>query len=192
MIEYKRYRWFYTSSGKLVIGGKNAEQNDQLLKETMQNKKKYYVMHTSHPGSPFSLIIGDINEISPEDLEECAIFTGCFSRAWKDGEKETKIHIFTTTQLFKDEKMKAGTWGIVGKPEERKVKLELVLTNQSSVLRAVPEKSANKVFLKIRPGKKDKTLMVDKLKEKLKIEVTSEEILSALPSGGVEIIGKSS
>ena len=48
------YRWFYTSEGKLVIGGKNEEQNELVLKHFL--KSEYTVMHTNAPGSPFMII----------------------------------------------------------------------------------------------------------------------------------------
>lgn len=101
-IPYKKYRWFVTSSNRLVLGGKNAEQNEELIRMCMQGKhfdydsrmsldewtlkkKKYIIMHTRTPGSPFSIILDE--NPSKEDLEETAIFTGCFSREWKDGKK---------------------------------------------------------------------------------------------------------
>ena len=32
-INYQKFRWFYTSSGILVIGGKSAEQNEEIIKQ---------------------------------------------------------------------------------------------------------------------------------------------------------------
>ena len=66
--EYKKYRWFYTSSGNLVVGGKNAEQNDGLLTAMKKMSKDYWVMHTSSPGSPFSIIICDPKKVSKADI----------------------------------------------------------------------------------------------------------------------------
>ena len=74
--EFRKYKWFFTSSGKLVVGGKNAEQNDSLLRNVEKSEKEYYVMHTSHPGSPFCIIVADIKKVTKSDLRECAIFTG--------------------------------------------------------------------------------------------------------------------
>lgn len=36
--DYLKYRWFFNSSGKLVVGGKNAAQNDELLSRIKKNK----------------------------------------------------------------------------------------------------------------------------------------------------------
>ena len=30
-IDYKKFRWFFTSSGLLVVGGKSAEQNEAVV-----------------------------------------------------------------------------------------------------------------------------------------------------------------
>jgi len=186
------YRWFLTSTKKLVVGGKSSTQNDELLKELKDSGKDYVVMHTSTPGSPFCVIKAQVKNLTKEDLEETAIFTGCFSRAWREKKKKTKVDIFTLSQLYKAKRMKVGTWGIEGKVERKTVELELVLTKQNKVLRAVPEKTVKKkdVLLKIRPGKNDKTLMLAKFQMEIAKPFTQEELLSALPPGGVMIVRK--
>jgi len=187
--EAKTYRWFYTSSDKLVVGGKSASQNDELLKNL---NKEYWIMHTSAPGSPFCVIISPISKVTKKDLEECAIFCGCFSRAWKEGKKKTTIHLFKNSQVSKKKGMKSGTWGVVGKVKEIKVELELVLTKQKKILRAVPEKSVMKknTFLKVCPGKIDKKNMVNKILKEIGKDFDKNDILSALPPGGVRICGR--
>ena len=50
MMEYKKYRWFYTSEDTLVVGGKSAEQNDKLLREILETKKEYYVIVSDSSG----------------------------------------------------------------------------------------------------------------------------------------------
>jgi hypothetical protein len=186
------YRWFLTSTKKLVTGGKSSKQNDELLKELKRSKEDYVVMHTSSPGSPFCVIKAPMKEVTKSDLEETAIFTGCFSRAWKQGKKKTQVDIFTLSQLYKLKSMKVGTWGIKGKVEKTTIELELALTKQNKVLRAVPIKTVKKedVILKIKPGKNDKTLMLPKFQMEIEKPFTQDELLSALPSGGVSIARK--
>ena len=82
-IDYEKYRWFLTSAGKLVIGGKSAEQNEEIMSRA---EKEDYIMHTSEPGSPFCVI----SEPSKQELEEVAVFTACFSQQWKSGKKKKK------------------------------------------------------------------------------------------------------
>ena len=187
---YRKYKWFFTSSGKLVVGGKSAEQNDALLKEITKNHKEYLVMHTSSPGSPFSVILSDMGKITKKDLEECAIFTGCFSRAWKNREKAAKVDIFNSGGIAKLKGMKTGTWSVKGKIRRVNVELKLVIVKQKKLYRAVPENSARKkdILLSVCPGKTNKKDMMVKFKLELKDEKFHEdELMSALPAGGVRI-----
>lgn len=183
-MEYKKYKWFYTSSGKLVVGGKSAEQNDELLSGL---KKNYYVMHTSHPGSPFCVIVADTKEVTAKDIDECAIFTGCFSRAWKEGKKKTKVHIFKKENVSKPSGLKSGTWIVQGKVKEKEVDLELALTMQKGILRAVPIKSAEEIIAVVCPGKIDKKDMIPKFSVIIGEKITEQELLAALPAGGLKI-----
>ena len=189
--EAQKYRWFYTSSGKLVVGGKNAIQNEQLLRIFKAAKKDFLAMHTSEPGSPFSVIYSEIKKISKKDIQECAIFTASFSRAWKEKKKITEVDIFNLYQLIKSKLMKIGTWGVKGKIKKISVPLELVLIKQKSKLRAVPEsvaKSKKQILLKIVPGEIDKQQILPKLQITLNQEFNQDELLSALPAGGTRII----
>ncbi len=186
-LDYRRYKWFFTSSGKLVVGGKSSLQNDELLKKVKSFKKDFLVMHTSSPGSPFCIILEDVEKLTSQDKEEVAIFTGCFSKAWKLMKKTASIDIFHFSQLYKSSGMKPGTWGVKGKVERKTVFLELVLTKQEGILRAVPEITAKKYLLKIKPGKIDKRDMLLKLQVVMPEHFSPEEILSALPAGGIAI-----
>ena len=190
--DYKKYKWFFTSTGKLVVGGKSAEQNDFLLDYIKKTGKELLIMHTEEPGSPFSFILSDLSKITPSDLKECAIFTGCFSRAWREGKKKAFVHIFNSSQIYKNEKMKTGTWGVVGKVKRMEVSLSLVLVKQKSVLRAVPEISVKKseILLCIAPGRINKIDMLPKIQLNLSEDISQEELLSALPSGGLRILQK--
>ncbi len=185
--DYKKYKWFFTQSKKLVIGGKSAEQNDELLKKLKQQSQEYIVMHTHAPGSPFSIILAPVEEVKKEDLDETAIFTASFSRAWKLNKKKAVIDIFKLSSLNKTKLMKTGTWGVREKLSSKLVELSLVLTKQNNILRAVPEKSVKTFFLKIKPGRIDKTKIIPEIQKHIP-KSTAEEILQALPTGGIQII----
>ncbi len=186
MMDYKKYKWFFTKSGKLVVGGKSAESNDALLRELKKNGKDYVVMHTKSPGSPFCAIISEIKKLEKSDIEECAIFTGCFSKAWKQGLKKTSVDIFQLSQLNKSSAMKSGTWSVTGKIPTRVVNLKLVLIVQENFIRAVPEITAekNKIMFVVYPGKVDKGEVIKKNMFK---DLNKEQLLSALPAGGVDL-----
>ncbi|MFA5992632.1 MAG: NFACT RNA binding domain-containing protein [Candidatus Pacearchaeota archaeon] len=183
MPDYHKYRWFYTSSNKLVIGGKSAEQNESLVREFMKCGKNYVVMHTREPGSPFSIIQSD--RFTEKDLEEVAIFTACFSRAWREKKKEVVVDIFRVNQITKTKGMKSGTFGVIGKVEYKKAHLRLYLTQQKGILRAVPFNDKAKHTICIVPGSVSKEHFAEQIA--IKLEVVREEVLQALPSGGFRI-----
>jgi len=185
--DFKKYRWFFTSSGKLVIGGKSSSQNEEIVKSADKND---IILHTSSPGSPFCII----KEPTKEDIEETAIFDACFSQEWKRGKKKSEVHIFSKIKIIKNKEMKEGTFGIVGSPKKINVELKLALVIQEGKLRAVPLKTAGKEgMLILAPGKIEKEAATEKilslLKEKFNIVVSKDDVLSAIPSGGFDIRG---
>lgn len=178
---YEKYRWFFTSSGKLVIGGKNSEQNEFLVKELLNSKKNYMVMHTKSPGSPFAILQDE--KYDEKDLEEIAIFTASFSRAWKLGAKKAIIDIFNADQIYKKTSMKEGTFGVKAPIKRTAAELKLYLTKQKGKLRAVPFKVKDAIC--IIPGKEDKEQFANQIS--VKLEIPFEEVLNALPTGNFQI-----
>ena len=189
--DYQKYRWFYTSSGKLVVGGKNSEQNETLIRKMKEMKMDFLAMHTTSPGSPFSIILADSKLVKESDREECAIFTASFSKAWKEEKKKTSVDIFNLSQLYKLKHMKQGTWGVKGEITRISAHVELVLTKQNNKLRAVPPitvKSDKDILLKIIPGGKlDKNLIFPKIQIAIEESFSKEDFLSAMPAGGIKI-----
>jgi hypothetical protein len=181
---YEKYRWFFTSSGKLVIGGKNAEQNEQIMKSTESDD---YVLHTASPGSPFCII----KNPSKKDLEETAIFTGSFSHDWKNKKKKADVHVFKGGQVKKAKNMKTGTFGVSGKIETIRAELKLALDFQKGKLRAIPLSTAKKPIAVLTPGEMSKEKAAEKIaeviKEKLCYPIKKEEILQAIPSDKIRI-----
>ena len=179
-----KYRWFYTSSGKLVTAGKSAEQNEQAIKEA---ETADIILHTKDPGSPFCILKGKVDE---QDIKEAAIFCACFSQGWKKRKKEMEVHIFKGEQMMKERAMKTGTFGVIGKVQKTKVKLELWLGIQKDRLRAAPKSCFKRPLMKIIPGKMGKEKAAEMIKKKLdimKIKASKEDIMGAIPAGGFEL-----
>jgi predicted ribosome quality control (RQC) complex YloA/Tae2 family protein len=116
------FREFITSSGKKVLAGKNAEQNDELVKQFLGKENK--IMHTSAPGSPFCVF----EELKPgkKDLEETAIFCASKSQDWRDHKHDVLMHIFSGKETYKEKGMKEGMFG-VRKMKSIKVKKKDIL-----------------------------------------------------------------
>ena len=184
ILDYEKYRWFFTSSNKIVIGGKSAEQNEDIMRN-IENED--VVMNTSSPGSPFCII----SSPSEKDIEEVAIFTACFSHEWKKGKKTSEVHIFKGEQVTKNNGMKVGTFGVMGSIKRKKVQLKLALDFQKGKLRALPLSCAKKKLLVLTPGKLDKMQAAAKIKEiirnKYNYPISTDEIMSAIPSDSISI-----
>ena len=186
-MDYRKYRWFLTNSGKLVYGGKSAEQNEAVVNNLINIDENIIVMHTKIPGRPFAVIDSPIKKINESDLHEAAIWCACFSRAWRTGLKKTIVDIFTSKQISKNKGMKTGTFAVAGNIEKKVVELKLYLTKQNGILRTVPEKTLknkNKELC-IAPGKIEKERFAEMISEKLNIK--KEEVLNALPTGGFKL-----
>jgi len=192
--DYRNYRWFFTSEGSLVVGGKSDEQNELVLKNFL--KPEYVVMHTSKPGSGFMIIQKD--KPNKRDLDETAVFCACFSKQWKNLKSlkdKVSIDVFKGEQIYKTKLMKKGTFGIKGEKKSVKVKPELVVVIQKGKVRAIPKISIKKkksengseVLGEIKPGKLSKEEAVEKLVKKIKdkfhFPVSKDEIMQAIPSG---------
>ncbi|MBI2628936.1 DUF814 domain-containing protein [Candidatus Pacearchaeota archaeon] len=180
---YEKYRWFYTSNKHLVVGGKSAEQNEEVINK-YKEKGKYIVMHTNSPGSPFSVILTD--NPSPKDLEETAIFTACFSRAWREGKKKEIVDIFLMEQIIKNKSMKSGTFAVIGLVDKKTVELRLYSEMQKNKLRFIPFKPKNEESICIISGKINKEQFAEQIA--IKLEIPKEQVLNALPTGGFRIV----
>ncbi|HEX6294592.1 MAG TPA: ribosome rescue protein RqcH [Nitrososphaeraceae archaeon] len=85
---FERYRWFVTSNGLLVIGGRDSSSNSAIIRKHMTDQD--LVFHAEIHGSPFFLIknIGHSVEdmtTNHQSIIETAIATVSFSRGWKEG-----------------------------------------------------------------------------------------------------------
>ncbi|WP_192827857.1 ribosome rescue protein RqcH [Nitrosopumilus piranensis] len=79
---YERYRWFHTTDGFLVIGGRDAASNSAVVRKHLEKNDK--IFHGDIFGSPF-FIIKDAQNAPDTSMNEVAHATVCFSRAWREG-----------------------------------------------------------------------------------------------------------
>jgi len=103
-----KFREFYTSSKKLVLCGKNAEQNEELIKNHTSLEET--VLHTKAPGSPFCVIKSSKPTI--KDIKETAVICAAYSKDWKKNQKDVAVHIFKASDISKQKGMKVGTFGV--------------------------------------------------------------------------------
>ena len=76
------YRKYTCESGLEIFGGKDSDNNDELVWEATP---KDTLLHTEMPGSPFVNL--GINP-SKSDIKEATIFTAKYSQIWRDTKKD--------------------------------------------------------------------------------------------------------
>lgn len=103
---YHRFRWFHTSSGYLVIGGRNADQNEELVKKYMGKHDRFF--HTQAHGGPVTLLkaagpseSADPVDFAEETLREAAQFAVSYSSDWKDGRGAGDAYMVEPDQVSK-------------------------------------------------------------------------------------------
>jgi len=112
MVNFRKY---ILDSGREILGGRTAENNDELVKGAGRNN---VMLHTSAPGSPFV----DVGEKPDKnDISEAAIFCAKYSQDWRDNKKDIVVNKFLRGDMDKSPKMKAGSWS-VSKQDKIKVK----------------------------------------------------------------------
>ncbi len=79
---YEKFRWFFTSAGKLAIGGRDAQSNSILVKRHLEGGDVVY--HADLFGSPFFVLKGGAEQAA-EEQAEVAQATVAYSSAWKTG-----------------------------------------------------------------------------------------------------------
>ncbi len=80
---YERFRWTFSSQDFLIIGGKDARQNEILVKKHMEHKDIF--VHSEVPGGSVVLIKSEGKEVPQETKEEAVSFAVAYSKAWKAG-----------------------------------------------------------------------------------------------------------
>jgi len=103
---YDRFRWFRTSDGFLVIGGRNADQNEEIVEKYMDGYDRFFhaqahggpvtVLKTSAPSEPSQDI-----EVPDASLEEAAQFAVTYSSVWKDGRGAGDAYMVMPEQVSK-------------------------------------------------------------------------------------------
>lgn len=87
---FERFRWFHTNDDFLVIGGRSADQNEELIGKYLEPGDR--VFHTEAHGAPITILKAtgpsepnrDV-EIPASSEREAAQFAVSYSSLWKEG-----------------------------------------------------------------------------------------------------------
>jgi predicted ribosome quality control (RQC) complex YloA/Tae2 family protein len=188
---YEKFRWFYSSEGFLVIGGRDATTNEIIIKK--HTEKNDVVFHTDMAGSPFFVIKTEGKETGEKTIQETANATLCFSRAWKMGLITTPTFWVKPEQVSKEanpgEYMAKGAFMIRGKTNYIPPQISCAIGRiEDGRIMCGPTEAVKKhckIFFIVIQGKNKASEAAKIIKKK--IGGDTDEIIKALPSGGVEI-----
>lgn len=173
---YERYRWFVTSDGYLVIGGRDASSNSAIIRKYMTEND--IIFHAEIHGSPFFLVKNVNNQENQDSsyVEEAAQATVSFSRAWKDGLSSGDAYWVFPNQVKKGaptgQFLPRGSFVIEGKRNfcrgiELKLSIGLVQIEKKYSIVCGPLNAVRKrslVFTSLLPGGTDPMNLAKKVK----------------------------
>ncbi len=101
---FEKFRWFMSSDGFLVIGGRDATTNEIVIKKYTESDE--LVFHTDMAGSPFVVIKkeGKPGDFPDSTKQEAAVFTAVHSRGWKQGMSTMSVFCVKPEQVSKTAK----------------------------------------------------------------------------------------
>lgn len=167
---YQKFIWMQTSKGKLVIAGRDATQNEILIKKYLEEND--IVLHADVQGSPFTIIKGG-KDADEEEITEAASLTLCHSRAWQN-KIVTEVYWVHPHQVSKTapagEYIAKGGFMIYGKKNYLKdLELRYAIGIQLEPFQVISGPVDNvrhkaKYYAVILPGKKDKDTLSKDIK----------------------------
>jgi len=193
---FERYKWFISSGGRLVIAGRDARTNDQVVKKHL--KEDDYYVHADVHGAP-SVILKKGPGADEDEIREAGIFAVSQSKAWVSRFMEGSAYWVTADQVSKTpqagEFVPKGAFIIRGKRNyQYHLPLELavgevqyegarkIMCAPADLIRKVSEK-----YVVIKPGRNKKSNRHSSDLARA-FEVPEEEVSRILPPGDVEIV----
>ena len=188
---YEKFRWFISSEGFLVIGGRDATSNEVVIKKHTDTND--LVFHTDMAGSPFFVVKSENKAVGEKTKEEAADATCTFSRAWKLGLQTSSVFYVNTSQVSKKtqsgEYMGKGAFMIYGKTNyiNNKINLAVGLNKNQQVMSGPLEaiKKNCEKYVVLEQGSEKSSAVAKYIRHKIGSSV--DEIIRALPSGGFKV-----
>ena len=197
---YEKFRWFYTSEGKLAIGGRDAQSNTILVKRHLEEGDTVY--HADLFGSPFFVLKDGRSQSDAESLE-LAQATVSFSSGWKTGLGAADAYWVLKDQVSASaesgEYLAKGSFVIRGRKNMIRHALLQVAVGLDSSGRVVagPESAVAKAserYLVLTPHREKASDTAKKVLRELAPEGGAgpgplvDDVIRALPSGGGKIL----
>jgi predicted ribosome quality control (RQC) complex YloA/Tae2 family protein len=190
---YAKFRYFFTSSNKLVVIGRDENQNESLIEK--HTEKDDIIGHADVFGSPFGVIKTNGKGIERKGLEETASMIASYSSAWRTGVSNLDVYFVKPEQVTKTppsgESLKKGAFYIEGKRDYVKnavmgIYISVEIEGEIAKLAVTPYEP-NSSFFQIKPGNKKRDEIIRKinraLSQKYGIEINKDYIDRLIPQG---------
>ncbi|MFB6251426.1 MAG: ribosome rescue protein RqcH [Halobellus sp.] len=211
---HERFRWFHSSDGFLVIGGRNADQNEDIVTKYLDKHDLFF--HTQAHGGPVTIVKATGPSEASEAVDfpettksEAAQFAVSYSSTWKEGRHAGEAYMVTPDQVSKTpesgEYIEKGSFVIRGdrtyfRDVGAEVAVGIQCEGETRVLGGPPTAIEERVETSIRlqPGQYAQNDAAKMLYRKFKDRFTDQSFLRKvaspdkiqefLPPGGSEII----
>lgn len=202
---YERFHWFFTSEGFLVIGGRDAKGNEDLVNKFMAPDDIYF--HADIHGAPHVALKCGGKKPGDVSIRESAVFAAVFSRAWQEQIPGIDVYSAKPGQVTKKaptgEAIGLGAFMVYGKRDWfKKTPLEFAVGCKKSgakfeIISGPPSavKANSGCFVLLGFGKESKGDAAKKIAAKFSVKFGADfsqsidEIVSLLPNGGIRVVG---
>jgi len=196
---FEDFRWFISSDGNVVVGGRDAGSNDKVVKKYLKEGDRY--AHADIHGASSCVIKSrnvndEVVQISDKTLEEACLFASVYSRAWKQF-AEAQAYWVNPEQVSKTPEsgdfLPRGTFIIRGKRNYCRCRLEMavgvVTINGTRKIMGGPIEAVKKMsdkYIVLVPGDMKKSVITNKLSKVF--DVSTDMIDKVLPPGDLNIV----
>lgn len=197
---FEKLRWFLSSDGLLVIGGRDAGTNELVVKRYLDNQDIY--LHSDIHGAP-SVVIkkGEMEEIPESSIMEAGSLAASFSSAWSKGYASQDVYWVHPDQVSKTpqsgEFVARGAFIIRGSRNYlRGIPLKIavgIVDYEGERIMAGPVESVSKYtdnYVVLKPGFTKKEEIARSVLKKIDPEriLTLEDVIRVLPSGKCDFV----
>ena len=196
---FEKLRWFLSSDGFLVIGGRDANSNEIVVKKYMENNDIYF--HSDIHGASSVVIKSEGKEVPDTTIEEAAIFSASFSSAWTKGFGSQDVYWVRPEQVSKTpqpgEFVAKGAFIIRGSRNYIRAATLLIAVGivdyEGKRIMAGPVNAVKKYtdnYAIIKPGYTKKEAIAREIRHRIDKDsiLSLEDVIRVLPSGKCDIV----
>lgn len=180
---YHKFRWFFTSEGFLVIGGRDAATNEIVIKKHATEGD--LVFHTDMSGSPF-VVIKEGQKAGEKSIQEAADFTAAHSKGWKMGLASLRVFYVTPEQVTKEantgEYLSKGSFMIRGKTTYVDPTMNFGICIVDNWAMGAPISALKEPFIELIQGDGKVSDVAKKLKKTLNYDDV-DDLIRVMPNG---------